>query len=74
MQNVDVEMFGDLDLDGDRSSTSNNFETNSDESKMGFGGISDSEVEKLILSQENQNKKSGQSESTNDLALKYLKM
>lgn len=67
-------MFGDFDLDGDISSTSNNFETNSDESKMGFGRIPDSEVEKLISSQENQNTKSGQSESTNDLALKYLKM
>lgn len=32
MQNVDVKMFGDFDLDGERFSTSNDFETNRDES------------------------------------------
>lgn len=48
MQNVDTEMFGDFDLEGDRSSTSDNFETNSDESR--FEGISVSEIKKLISS------------------------
>lgn len=44
MQNVDVEIFGDFDLDGERFSTSNDFETNRDEStksrfwkNFGFG-------------------------------------
>lgn len=57
MQNVDVEMFGDFDLDGDRSTATNDFEENSHESKSRFGGISDVEIEKLISSQENQNTK-----------------
>lgn len=44
MQNVDVEMFGDFDLDGDRSTATNDFEENSHESKSHFGGISDVEI------------------------------
>lgn len=51
IMHVDVEMFGNFGLDGDRSSTNSNFETDSNEStKSRFGGISDSEIEKLISS------------------------
>lgn len=57
MHNVDVEMFGDFDLDGNRSTATNDFEENSHESKSRFGGISNVEIEKLISSQENQNTK-----------------
>lgn len=56
MQNVDIEMFGDFDLDRDRFSTIkiNDFETNTDVStKSRFGVILDLEIEKLISSQEN---------------------
>lgn len=50
MQNVDIEMFGDFDLDRDRFSTIkiNDFETNTDVStKSRFGVISDLEIEKF---------------------------
>lgn len=50
MQNVDVEMFGDFDLDGDRFIVINDFEENSYELKLCFGGILDFEIEKLIFS------------------------
>jgi hypothetical protein len=47
-----VEMFGNFNLDG-----SSHYETDTGESIKRFGGISDSEIERLISSQENQNTK-----------------
>lgn len=43
-------MFGDFDLDGDRFIVINDFEENSYELKLCFGGILDVEIEKLIFS------------------------
>lgn len=57
MQSVDVEMFVYFDLNGEKSSTSNVFETSSDCQQSCFGEILNSEIEKLILSQQNQNTK-----------------
>lgn len=51
MQNVDIEMFGDFDLDRDRFSTikMNDFETNTDVStQLRFGVISDLEIAREV--------------------------